>query len=224
MWSIASLTERQQQANEFCLTWYFCNAGSAMQATAQASAPAPAVENTATDQNTAAESEGPDPYEDSFALKIQKLEEKLARQTRELESQKAKNKQPTEKPKAQQKPDPKPSPAPEEKAPQKSESKPSPTPVEKVPQKPDPKPLPKPAKKVTVLATNEVTSEVKKNNCTHVILPPPRKIRRKVIGIVYAQEKNEKGNIELPKTWKNEKASAKNEPPKTRKDNKARGH
>ncbi|KAF9734006.1 hypothetical protein PMIN06_005162 [Paraphaeosphaeria minitans] len=42
-----------------------------------------------------------------------------------------------------------------------------------------------PQQKLTVPATKGVSNEVK--NCKHVVLPPPRKIRRKVVGIVYAQ-------------------------------------
>ncbi|KAL5382077.1 hypothetical protein DPSP01_006755 [Paraphaeosphaeria sporulosa] len=50
---------------------------------------------------------------------------------------------------------------------------------------PSPPPSP-PQEKVTVSATSGVAEEVK-NGCKHVVLPPPRKIRRKVVGIVYAQ-------------------------------------
>ncbi|KAJ4353976.1 uncharacterized protein N0V89_005708 [Didymosphaeria variabile] len=49
------------------------------------------------------------------------------------------------------------------------------------------KALPPPQAKITVPATNGVTDKVKKDECKHVVLPPPRKIRRKVVGIVYAQ-------------------------------------
>ncbi|KAL1608359.1 hypothetical protein SLS60_003300 [Paraconiothyrium brasiliense] len=41
--------------------------------------------------------------------------------------------------------------------------------------------------KVIVPATDGVADTLKQDGCKHVVLPPPRKIRRKVVGIVYAQ-------------------------------------
>ncbi|KAF2446269.1 hypothetical protein P171DRAFT_430455 [Karstenula rhodostoma CBS 690.94] len=129
------------------------------------------------------------------AAAIQDLQDKLARQSRDLDAQKAALQRNVDDQKAQDarralkkagKQDAKMQKK-EEKA-LKKEDKP-----QKKPQKlqhanklPPTPPASPPQEKATLPATTAPNKEVR-NACKHVVLPPPRKIRRKVVGIVYAQ-------------------------------------
>lgn len=132
----------------------------------------------------------------------EELEKKLASQAKELEEQKARtDKQKVKLNEQKKKLDEQKAKIDEQKAKLKKQKE-----GQKAQPKQDPNTLPAPSKKVTVPATNGVAGQVQKDNCKHVVLPPPRKLRRKVVGIVYAQddEMSKNGRNGLPKTWRDE--------------------
>lgn len=136
------------------------------------------------------------------AATIKELQDKVARQDRELEEVRAaKSAKDAKKKKKESKKDTEAKPQKEtnsqdtgtQKKEQKKDQKEEQKEAKKKPQKlqlatrlPHSPPPSPPHEKVSLPATSAVAKDDKAQGCAHVVLPPPRKIRRKVVGIVYA--------------------------------------